>query len=369
MDFNSKINSANSLSLYHLFMRWFYFNVLYLILRVHSFIINHLFFKQNTIWHMSDFLSLISNAEKRYYNKNIDVEGVLKKIRAIKKRAANADGGNTTETGSLADEITKERILGDSDFLHISYLEKGLKAAKTVGRIVIKNKLGDVQGHGTGFLISPGLLLTNNHVIDSEKKANFCEVEFDYEYSITGKEKNRTTFKFEPETYFITSPEDELDYTLLLVKEKDLTDSVCINAFGYMPLLVEDGAKLKVGQCLTIIQHPRGELKQIAVRENKLIDVDADGNFLRYQTDTAPGSSGSMVANDHWEVVGLHHSGVPKRDAGGNILAKSEVPWDETTMKEEDIWWIANEGIKITSILSDIERQQHSKTKELLITF
>jgi hypothetical protein len=38
-------------------------------------------------------------------------------------------------------------------------------------------------------------------------------------------------------------------------------------------------------------------------------------------------------------------------------------------MKEEDIWWIANEGIKITSILTDIEKQKHSKTKELLVTF
>ncbi len=317
---------------------------------------------------MNDFLSLIDNAEKRYYNKNIDVEGVLKKIRALKKSGAIA-GGNTTEPRSLADEITKERILGDSDFLHISYLEKGLQAAKTVGRIVIKNKLGNIQGHGTGFLVSPRLLLTNNHVIANEKTASFCEIEFDYEYTISGNEKNRTTFKFEPETYFITSPEDELDYTLLLVKEKDVTNTIGVETFGYMPLLSEGGDKLHVGQCLTIIQHPRGELKQIAVRENKLIDIDAEGNFLRYQTDTAPGSSGSMVANDQWEVVGLHHSGVPKRDVNGTILSKSGLPWNKITMKEEDIWWIANEGVKITSILTNIERQKHSRTKELLIAF
>jgi V8-like Glu-specific endopeptidase len=346
----------------------FYFNELYLVLSVPSLSLTTCLNK-NTILFMSDFLSLINNAEKRYYNKNIDVEGVLKKIRALKKGGTDETGSNTTRPRSLEDEITKERILGDSDFLHISYLEKGLKAAKTVGRIVIKNKLGNVQGHGTGFLVSPRLLLTNNHVIASEKTASFCEVEFDYEYTISGKEKNRTTFKFEPETYFITSPEDELDYTLLLVKQKDVTNTIGVETFGYMPLLSEGGDKLHVGQCLTIIQHPRGELKQIAVRENKLIDIDTEGNFLRYQTDTAPGSSGSMVANDQWEVVGLHHSGVPKRDANGTILAKSGIPWDEITMKEEDIWWIANEGIKISSILTDVEQQQHNKTKELLITF
>ena len=62
------------------------------------------------------------------------------------------------------------------------------------------------------------------------------------------------------------------------------------------------------GEYVNIVQHPNGEPKQLALRENQLVDVLE--NFLHYQTDTAPGSSGSPVFSDEWEVVALHHSGV-----------------------------------------------------------
>jgi V8-like Glu-specific endopeptidase len=32
---------------------------------------------------------------------------------------------------------------------------------------------------------------------------------------------------------------------------------------------------------------------------------------VQYTTDTLPGSSGSPVFNDNWEVVALHHAGGP----------------------------------------------------------
>lgn len=311
---------------------------------------------------MSDILSLIDNAEKRYYNRNIDIESVLTKIRFFKKKDANDIVEFKEESHRLADEITKERILGDSDFLHINYLEKGLKASKTVGRIVIKNKLGNVKGYGTGFLVSPRLLLTNNHVIENEIVGENCEVEFEYEYDINGKIKKYSVFQLNPKAYFYFSPESKLDYTLIGVKDFDTTGVVSLDTFGFVQLIKDGGDKLQIGQCLSIIQHPRGELKQITVRENKLIDIDS--SYLRYQTDTAPGSSGSMVTNDQWEVVGLHHSGVPKRDEKGNILAKDGNTWDKNTMREEDVWWIANEGVRIINILNDVAAKQENSKQQ-----
>jgi endonuclease G len=65
------------------------------------------------------------------------------------------------------------------------------------------------------------------------------------------------------------------------------------------------------GEYLTIIQHPSGGDKQIALRENQLLKIDT--HTLWYRTDTSPGSSGSPVFNDVWQVVALHHSGVPKK--------------------------------------------------------
>ena len=64
---------------------------------------------------------------------------------------------------------------------------------------------------------------------------------------------------------------------------------------------------MRRGAALNIIQHPAGEVKQIAIRRNDFVGpLDGDSNRFTYLTDTLPGSSGSPVFNDDWEVVGLH---------------------------------------------------------------
>jgi endonuclease G len=108
--------------------------------------------------------------------------------------------------------------------------------------------------------------------------------------------------------------------------------------------------KTVVGEYLTIIQHPGGERKQVCVRENKLIKYDDSGNTIWYNTDTVGGSSGSPVFNNSWEVVALHHSGVPKTDARGRWLTVDGRIWD-ASMDESQIGWLANEGIRISRIL------------------
>jgi hypothetical protein len=73
---------------------------------------------------------------------------------------------------------------------------------------------------------------------------------------------------------------------------------------------------------VSIIQHPSGERKQLALRENQLIDVLED--FLHYRTDTAPGSSGSPVFNDHGNrgmLIQVCHSEIV-RDGFSLLMAK-----------------------------------------------
>jgi hypothetical protein len=110
--------------------------------------------------------------------------------------------------------------------------------------------------------------------------------------------------------------------------------------------------KLIVGEYVSIIQHPSGERKQVALRENQVIDVL--DNFAHYRTDTSPGSSGSPVFNDQWEIVALHHSGIPKKDAQGRILATNGAVWN-AGMGQDKIQWIANEGVRISKILRHIQ--------------
>lgn len=83
-----------------------------------------------------------------------------------------------SEARRIASSDGAEAVQGDTiDFVDVSFLERGMLASRAVCRIVMRNG----QGIGTGFLISPNLLLTNNHVIGSPAAAQGLFAEFDFE--------------------------------------------------------------------------------------------------------------------------------------------------------------------------------------------
>jgi endonuclease G, mitochondrial len=84
--------------------------------------------------------------------------------------------------------------------------------------------------------------------------------------------------------------------------------------------------------------------------------VDLLDNFLHYLTDTAPGLSGSSVFNDRWELVALHHSGVPARDERGNILTIDDKIW-QPNLGESRIKWLVNEGVRISKNVRHLKQQ------------
>ena len=85
--------------------------------------------------------------------------------------------------------------------------------------------------------------------------------------------------------------------------------------------------------------------------------VDTLDDFLHYEADTEGGSSGSPTFNEQWEVVSLHHSGVPRKDDQGNILTKSGTIWTPD-MGESQIEWLFNEGIRVSSIIANVGEQE-----------
>lgn len=245
-----------------------------------------------------------------------------------------------------------ERIINGNDLKQINYLERGVDAARSVGRISIIDAAGEVQGFGTGFLIAPRLLMTNNHVFGDAETARTSIVEFNYQLDIDGKRTVQDAFEFDPDACFVTSK--ELDFTIVAVKQTS-ERNVPLSKYANLRFDATPGKTLDA-QFLTIIQHPSGERKQIAIRENQLLRTQE--NFLWYATDTAPGSSGSCVFNDAWQLVALHHSGVPRKDANGNILARDGRVW-EPSMGDDAIDWMANEGVRISSIA--VELRKHTQ--------
>jgi endonuclease G len=240
-----------------------------------------------------------------------------------------------------------ERIINGNDLMPINYLDRGVDAAKSVGRISVVNANGQTIGFGTGFMVSPRLLLTNNHVFPNAQTAAKSFIRFNYQLDREGTKTVGDDFDLDPQTCFITNT--RLDFSIVAVKEKSGTGAP-LSSYGFVRLDARPGKTLDA-QFLTIIQHPSGERKQIAIRENQLIKTMDD--FLWYVTDTAPGSSGSFVANDSWQVVALHHSGVPAKDDQGRILTIDGAIADAST-DDSKIKWVANEGVRISSILAEL---------------
>ena len=243
-----------------------------------------------------------------------------------------------------------ERIIGRNMLMEVKYLEAGQLAARAVGLIHIKTAFGRDDGMGSGFLVSPRLVLTNNHVLSSAGAAAKSTIEFNYQHDLKGTVGPTVVFEFDPDTFFVTSPFGELDFTLVAVREPATSGGGKLADFGFHPLTaVED--EVLAGECVTIIQHPMGQLKQVALRKNEVLKFPDDkDDFLHYQTDTNPGSSGSPVFNDGWEVVALHHAGKPATNAEGKTLTVDGGLWD-SSMPLDKIQWVANEGIRVKAIV------------------
>ncbi|CAN5298369.1 hypothetical protein BH10ACI1_BH10ACI1_11540 [soil metagenome] len=197
-------------------------------------------------------------------------------------------------------------------------------------------------------MVSPRLLLTNNHVLTNFQSAKTSIIEFDYQLDRRGLQTPVVSFQLQPDAFFLTS--QILDYTLVAVAEKSF-NNIPVTHYGWNRL-IEDVGKILISQPVNIIQHPKGGYKQLVLRENKLIDLLPQ--FAHYTSDTEPGSSGSPVFSDLWEVVALHHSGVPRTDAAGNLIAQDGTIWNDG-MNPKNLDWVANEGIRISSLVQDIQ--------------
>jgi endonuclease G len=262
-------------------------------------------------------------------------------------------------------DLTIERVITGNDLMPVYYLEKGRKTADSICRIKIISGDGNILGHGTGFMVSPSLLMTNNHVLSNNGDCKNSIAQFNYEMGVDFNEKPVAGFRLDPDKFFYTNK--KLDFTLVWVHPTS-SDNKPLSDFGFLSLIKQIG-KAVIGEYVSIIQHPRGNQKQVAIRENRVIDVFDD--FVHYVTDTEPGSSGSAVFNDQWEVISLHHSGVPKKDANGNYLTKDNQIWN-SSMGEDKIAWIGNEGIRISSIVKHLEKalpNMTTKEKPILDEF
>jgi V8-like Glu-specific endopeptidase len=162
----------------------------------------------------------------------------------------------------------------------------------SVGRIL---KPG---GFGTGFLVRPDVLLTNNHVLPDAATAGASKIEMNYQQDGKGGYLASVRYALDAQVFRTNKA---LDYSLVGIKRGD---GPPLSQWGQLTL--NPNADPVPSEHVVIIQHPSGAHKQIVLTANYVIA--AKPPVLRYTTDTMPGSSGSPVFNDSWQVVAIHQA-------------------------------------------------------------
>ena len=214
-----------------------------------------------------------------------------------------------------------EKINLGADFLPAIYLVNGATRAKAVCRISTPRSLG------TGFLIADGnYIMTNNHVLNSIDQAARSTAEFGFE---EGSE-DVTRIALLPDLLFIT--DRNLDFTIVACDSTTLVDVEPI-------ALLRNPATVSRNEQVNIIQHPSGRKKEIAIHNNRVKRIQ--DLVIHYETDTEPGSSGSPVFNNAWELVALHHAGWS--EGGGQAT---------------------NEGVRMSAIVAHLLRLEHTEARQ-----
>ena len=240
---------------------------------------------------------------------------------------------------------------GTGEWVTGAFIEQAQLTGRRVARLRVPRYSGGtlvhpVGGVGTGWLIAPGLLLTNHHVIEARERGEPQSSDADFkrqgektvlwfDYHREGQIENQALIPVSVAEVVTSSR--ELDYALLrLPDDASVADRQQVK-------VVRERPELARGTRLNIVQCPGGGPLRYAIRNNFFVGLGQRPYQMRYLTDTLRGSSGAPVFDDSWQVVAMHH-GYKKVDPA---------LYDKEAGKSELVKY-HNEGIVINDIFSDM---------------
>jgi tetratricopeptide (TPR) repeat protein len=197
-----------------------------------------------------------------------------------------------------------EKVFGKEGPVAYQWYMEGAIRARAVGRV--EDPLNGPIG--TGFLIRASdffnwgkrddvLFITNAHVMGRTDSGALAPESAEVRFEAFDPER---TFKVR--TLIWESPMSELDATVVRLDGLLPELSPISLAAPEEPEFVEG-----MDRRFFIIGHPRGAALSISLNDNT--QVGWRKPFLHYRTPTEPGSSGSPVLDQRWQLVALHHAG------------------------------------------------------------
>ena len=167
---------------------------------------------------------------------------------------------------------------------------------------------------GTGFLVAPSIVMTNHHVKKEDAgrfESSPASVRFRFGSRVlaSGVAEGGVVYGLDAagglqRGWFVWESEtDKLDYAIVRLDKPAGNETVgqFVGApqRGWLSLKKHE---VKINQALFILQHPLGDVLKLAPGGLKR----QDPVWLDYEVDTEPGSSGSPVFNNLWQLIGLH---------------------------------------------------------------
>ena len=260
------------------------------------------------------------------------------------------------EPGRFADAVRRdvnaraaggpEATIGADNKLPFNFLLKGARLGRAVCMIRamgINYEGASGEWGGTGFLIAPGVLLTNHHVLNSVDVARTARARFDFAADADDRMMPAREFGLQPNRLFVTSPfqfpdgRRGLDYTIVGID----MDEAARREYGFIPA-ERTSFVAQPGDPANVVHHPGGAPKHVSLQENVVAGLDEQ--LIHYTTDTERGSSGSPVLSNEWILLALHHSAEP------NVQ-------EYNPLREPNAPRLVNEGVRIAAIAVDLEQR------------
>jgi hypothetical protein len=252
------------------------------------------------------------------------------------------DAAGVAQMGSPEAFARLQRVFGDDAFKTVRWVKLLFERLQAIGSVA--KRAG--RAFGTGFVVrgpalSPDLeddwyFVTNSHVVTNDedlieraplqnKPSRPEEVVITFELLF-----DENPQEFGVAEVVFTSPPEELDVTILKLDRPFYQDRV--EPYPIAAHLEDPRNHPR----LYIAGHPGGGSLQVSMHDNHLLEFNEER--MLYRTPTNPGSSGSPVFNDQWDLVGLHHAG------------SSEMPPLSGVGEPVE----ANRGIRVAAILAGL---------------